>query len=291
MMTSPSTVEPRSPHQRLASIVAACGVAMLASAANADTVVLTSVTDNTLIEDATGAYSCGAAQYFFAGRVGVNGGSSIRRGAVRFDLSSIPAGSTITGVSLRLYCSAAGLTSAQTVSLKRFQASWGEGPSVAFGGGGAPSQSNDVTWLHRHYPNSLWTTPGGQFVPTVTASRSVGTVGYYTWSSTPQFITDVQQMVNQPATNFGWMVQGNETTLQAVKRFDSHESTVAASRPQLTVVYLPPTSYDLTGDNKVNGADLAALLGGWGIDGPADFNNDGTVGAPDLAILLGAWTS
>ena len=276
-----------------AAVTTAITVALalgVASAVSADTVVLTSVTDNTLIEDPTGAFSCGAAQYFFAGRVGVNGGSTIRRGAVRFDLSSIPAGSTITGVSLRMYCSAAGLTSAQTVSLKRFQASWGEGPSVAFGGGGAPSQTNDVTWLHRHYPGTLWSTPGGQFTSTSTASRSVGTVGYYTWASTPQFITDVQAMVNQPSSNFGWMVQGTETTLQAVKRFDSHESTVAASRPQLTVVYLPPTSYDLTGDNKVNGADLAALLGGWGVDGPADFNNDGTVGAADLAILLGAWT-
>ncbi len=46
---------------------------------------------------------------------------------------------------------------------------------------------------------------------------------------------------------------------------------------------------DLNCDGVVNAADLAALLGGWGGDGPADLNGDGSVGAPDLAILLGSW--
>ncbi|MEI7878968.1 MAG: DNRLRE domain-containing protein [Planctomycetota bacterium] len=258
--------------------------------ARADTVVLTSVADNTIIEDPAGTYSCGAAQYFFAGRVGINGGSTLRRGAVRFDFSSIPAGSVISSVSLRMYCSAAGQTVAQTINLKRFQVSWGEGASVAFGGGGALAMTNDVTWLHRLYPATLWTTPGGQFNPAVSSARSVGGVGYYTWPTSTQLVADVQAMLNANATNFGWCVLGNETTLQSVKRFDARESGVAASRPQLTVVYFPPTSYDLTGDNKINASDLAILLGSWGGSGAADFNHDGVVAAQDLSLLLSAWT-
>lgn len=261
-----------------------------ASGAVADTVTLTSVDDNTLIEDPAGVYSCGAAQYFFVGRVGVNGGSTLRRGAVRFDFSSIPAGSTITAVSLRMYCSAAGQVASQTINLKRFNASWGEGVSVAFGGGGAPAQTDDVTWLHRHYPSTLWTTPGGQYSSTVTAARSVGGVGYYTWATNAQFVADVQSMLTTPSGNFGWCVTGNEVTLQSVKRLDAHESTVAASRPQLTVVFNPPTNFDLTGDNKVNAADLAILLSAWGTSGPGDFSGDGSVGPQDIAMLLSAWT-
>ncbi|MDZ4831741.1 MAG: hypothetical protein SGJ09_16285 [Phycisphaerae bacterium] len=47
---------------------------------------------------------------------------------------------------------------------------------------------------------------------------------------------------------------------------------------------------DIDGDNSVGPADLALLLGAWGIaGGPTDLNEDGVTGAPDLALLLGAW--
>lgn len=42
-------------------------------------------------------------------------------------------------------------------------------------------------------------------------------------------------------------------------------------------------------DGVVSAADLAALLGDWGGDGPADIDGDGAVGSSDLAALLGAW--
>lgn len=46
---------------------------------------------------------------------------------------------------------------------------------------------------------------------------------------------------------------------------------------------------DITGDGLVNSADLALLLGAWGMGGPSDLNGDGVVGSGDLALLLGAW--
>ena len=107
---------------------------------------------------------------------------------------------------------------------------------------------------------------------------------------TPQFVADVQSMVNSPATNFGWCVLGVEAVADTVKRFDTREVTSAATRPQLTVVYLPPTVYDLNADNRVNAQDVAILLSAWGTAGPGDFNADGQVNSPDLAMLLGAWT-
>lgn len=263
---------------------------LAASSAVADTVTLTSVADNTIIQDASGSLSAGAAQFFGAGRLPAGSGGTIRRGVVRFDLSAIPAGATITSVTLRLNCSNAGTAAQQTISIKRVLASWGEGPSTATTDAGAPSQVPDVTWLHRFYSSTMWAAAGGDFSATVSASRAVTTTGLYLWNSTPQLVADVQSMVGSPAGNFGWCVLGEETVADTLKRFDTREATSAASRPQLTVIYLPPTVFDLTGDNRVNSQDIAALLSAWGTAGPGDFTGDGIVNSPDVAALLSAWT-
>jgi len=52
---------------------------------------------------------------------------------------------------------------------------------------------------------------------------------------------------------------------------------------------VPPCPGNLNGDQVVDGADLAVLLGQWGTSGNADLNGDGTVNGADLALLLGAW--
>jgi hypothetical protein len=47
---------------------------------------------------------------------------------------------------------------------------------------------------------------------------------------------------------------------------------------------------DLSGDNTVNGADLAILLASWGTpNSPADLSGDGNVDGADLAVLLANW--
>lgn len=51
---------------------------------------------------------------------------------------------------------------------------------------------------------------------------------------------------------------------------------------------------DLTGDLRVDGQDLAVLLGSWGRCQDAciaDLDDSGAVDGADLSILLGAWTS
>ena len=55
------------------------------------------------------------------------------------------------------------------------------------------------------------------------------------------------------------------------------------------VVTVPPCAGDLDGNNTVNGADLAALLGNWGGSTFGDLDGDGTVTGADLAALLGRW--
>ena len=272
-------------------IAASCvALAVVSFIARADTLVIYPVADNTLIEDPAGAWSLGAAGQFYAGRVGENGGNSKRRGVVRFDpAASLPAGATVTAVTLRLNCSAT-QAGTFTVSLHRGLDSWGEGTSSAFGGGGAPSTPNDATWIHRFYPDVLWDAPGGEFVATASASKSIGAVGFYTWGTTPGMVADVQAWIDQPATNFGWTVIGNEVTLQSVKRFDTRESP--STKPVLTITYTPAPDVlgDLTGDGHVDGADLGILLSAWGLTHPgADLDDDGDVDGTDLAVLFAHW--
>ena len=206
------------------------------TATNAAIAVINPTQDNTLYEydPAEGDHSNGAGFHFFAGE---NGMGELRRGVLAFDVAgSIPAGSTITAVSLTLNMSMTP-AGAETVELHKLLADWGEGTSHApMGeGDGAPATTNDATWRHRFFDTVFWTTQGGDFSATVSASQSVGGVGQYTWTSA-QMVADVQEWLDNPASNFGWLVLGNETTISTAKRFDTRES---ASPPILTIQYIP----------------------------------------------------
>jgi len=126
-------------------------------------------------------------------------------------------------------------TGAVTVELHKLLADWGEGTSHApMGeGDGAPATPNDATWRHRFFDTVFWTTQGGDFSATVSASQSVGGTGHYTWSSA-QMVADVQSWLNNPTSNFGWLVLGDETASATAKRFDTRES---ASPPVLTIEF------------------------------------------------------
>ena len=204
------------------------------SSTSAGIIVINPSKDNTLYEydPAEGDQSNGAGFHFFAGE---NGMGELRRGVLAFDVAgTIPAGSTITAVSLTLNMSMTP-AGAETVELHKLLADWGEGTSHApMGeGDGAPATPNDATWRHRFFDTIFWTNEGGDFSATVSASQSVGDIGQYTWSST-QMVADVQAWLDHPATNFGWLVLGNETTIATAKRFDTRES---ASPPMLAIQY------------------------------------------------------
>lgn len=271
--------------------VAAAAVAACAHV-RADTVTLNPVADNTLIQDPAGAYSAGASYNVYSGRVGGNGGTTLRRALMRFDLSSIPQGSTITSVQLRLYMSQ-GQGGIRAHSLYRMTASWGEAGSFSFGGAGAPAQAGDATWVHRFWPGTPWSAAGGDFVATPSGTQNVSGIAWYTWGSTAAMVADVQSWVNAPTQNFGWMLRGDESVQQTSKRFDSRQSANPGTKPQLIVTFTPPTANpaDINGDGQVNGIDLTALLGAWGTSAPAaDIDDNGTVDGFDLAQLLAAWT-
>jgi plastocyanin len=205
------------------------------------TIVLGASKDNTLYQSTVGDISNGAGDSLFAGLVGPRGGSAIRRGLLAFDIAdNIPAGSTINSVTLTLNMlqSTAG---AETVQLRDVLADWGEGTSVGTGRG-APATTNDATWIYRFFnTTATWTNAGGDFATTASASTSVGGVGFYTWGSTPQMVADVQNWLNNPGNNFGWLVLGNETTTSSAKRFASKDNPDSTKQPALTIDYTSPS--------------------------------------------------
>jgi hypothetical protein len=221
--------------RRLLTLVVATALGSLgASLANAGTVNIMPSKDNTLYEydPAEGDHSNGAGFHLFAGE---NGQGEVRRGVLAFDIAgTIPPGSTITAVSLSMNMSMTP-AGALTVELHKLLADWGEGTSHApMGeGDGAPATPNDATWRHRFFDSVFWTTQGGDFSATVSASQSVGGTGHYTWSSA-QMVADVQSWLDNPASNFGWLVLGDETAIATAKRFDTRES---ASPPMLTIEF------------------------------------------------------
>ena len=209
-------------------------VFLLSGLAPATQVTLQPIKDNTLYQSATGSTSNGAGEYLFVGKTG---GGSVRRGLLAFGVAgNVPPGATINSVSLTLHMSRT-VALNQTVSLHRVLAEWGEGTSNAGAneGGGAPATTGDATWLHRFYNTSFWTTQGGDFAATASASVSVGGIASYTWNSTPQLVADVQLWLDSGSQNFGWLVRGNESASSTAKRFDSSESLSATFRPALTI--------------------------------------------------------
>ena len=208
---------------------------LVAGAGEATVLTLGASSDNTMYAE-SGAFSNGAGNYLFTGTTD-NG--SARRALLRFDLSSIPAGSTINSVSLRLYCSRAKQNTSYSISLHRVFTAWGEGTSHAGGeeGQGATATTNDATWTHRLYPTTTWANPGGDYVLGASASTGVGQNGqYFTWTAAGM-VADVQSWLDGGSPNFGWILIGQEGQQRTAKRFDSRQGLDAARRPALTIDY------------------------------------------------------
>lgn len=216
-------------------------------------VVIPSAKDNTLYESANGSLSNGAGIYFFAGRTSQTQ-NSIRRGLIAFDITgNIPANAVIESVVLKLHLSNTNIAGGtQSVTLRKVLKDWGEGTSRAASGegGGAAATTGDATWMHCFFNSISWTNPGGDFAIGGSGSRDVGNIGFYTWGSTTQMVADVQEWLDHPEENFGWVLIGNETAQTTAKRFDSKENLVAANRPELTVTYTVSTSVSDRDSNK-----------------------------------------
>jgi glucose/arabinose dehydrogenase len=213
-------------------------------APDAATVRLTPAKDNTIFSE-DGSLS-DALGYLYAGKTGSGAGNSLRRALMAFDIASqVPTGAVITSAQLSLNLNKSS-SATGNMTLNKLTQNWGEGTSNAGdpGGSGTLATPNDATWTERFYSpshNQTWSTAGGAFSATASATTSVGfALGKYTWSSA-QLATDVQGWLDSPATNFGWILLGNESTANSAKRFDSRDAYFT-SQPALDISYLSAPS-------------------------------------------------
>ena len=231
-----------------------------AQSAGAETVVLFPSKTNTLIQVSgtdVQPLSNGRGD-IYVGRTNQDGQGpatiSIRRGLIAFDIAdNAPAGTTITGVTLNVD-DVRGFNGNQTVSLYEMYRDWGQGTSYFDGGQGAAATNGDATWFDTFYDaanpaaSPTWSAPGGEagvdFNATASAAALIiadNTSNTFSWSSTasPAMLSDVQQWLESPATNFGWIILGNESAGQTAKRFGGQYAVAPETPPQLTVQYAP----------------------------------------------------
>jgi hypothetical protein len=199
--------------------------------------------DNTLYESQNGTLSNGSGIYTFTG---VTAFSEIRRGLVTFDIAgAVPAGATIDNVTLTLQMSKT-IAPALPVSLHRALKDWGEGASDAGGeeGTGTTAAAGDATWIHTFSPTDFWDAAGGDFENSASATELVDAEGLYS-SSSEGMVLDVQSWLDDPSSNFGWVVVGDESASVTAKRFNSRENETGP----------PVLSIEFSGGNGDGGGD------------------------------------
>lgn len=276
-------------------ILAAGLFALVSSSALADSITIVSSKDNTLFGDVFDDLSSGAGSGMYAGRTAsIAKPNVLRRALVQFDLSAIPADATITSARLDVVCTKAPPdTTARVFTLHRLTTDWGEGTSSSAGGAGTFAEEDDATWVYNFYDTSDWNTPGGDFVSQESSSTEMEGTGDYSFPSTGEMIDDVQVWLDNPSSNFGWLIKGEEDIEQTARRIGTREQAEEDERPYLVVEYeIGTTPGDFTGDGKVDGADLGLMLVVWGSCSgcPEDLNGDNVVDGADLGLFLSYWT-
>jgi len=220
------------------------GVVVLAASQGglrADSVTLSPVAD-TFINSALPDNNAGGDTAFDAGTDGGNlGVPGVRRGLLRFDLSSLPPGATVTSVVLQLRVTRVpGIGPVNsTFDLHRLTAAWGEGTKV--GNNGAPATAGEATWNSRQHGSAGWTSPGAldDVLPAASASTAVGSSlgATHSWTGAG-LASDVQFWLANPAQNYGWLLRSqDEASARTVRGFGSRES---GNAPSLQVGYTPP---------------------------------------------------
>lgn len=213
-------------------------------AASAVTTNLLPVAD-TYIRDSMPGVNFGTATPLLAGVA--LAGSPVQRCLFRFSLADLPADATITGVHLQLIATT-GPREASNFDLNRVLRDWTE---------------LGATWNVR-LPATPWGAPGGQAGTDFAAGASVTaqlqpvivspTTNDF---SSPGMVADVQAWLDDPATNFGWILLATGGAAGSGRQLASREN--ASLSPVLTIDYTasepsppatPPTIFDpaLVGD-------------------------------------------
>jgi len=178
---------------------------------------------------------------------GTTGGGQKSRAMFRFDVDAfIPANAVIDSVTLTLELvrepqRVDGVGS--TFDLFQLNVDWGEGDKA--GNTGTTATAGEATWNHRLFGTALWTQPGAaagsDYDSQSSAALFMDTLGTHTYASTPALVADVQSWVDNPASDFGWiLISQNEAATGSARRFGSTEEISSGPAPRLNLSYTVP---------------------------------------------------
>lgn len=233
----------------------------MAPYAAAETVTLIPVADTSLYDTAP-LNNLGGVQSI---AVGMTARDETFRGLLKFDpMASIPAGATITGASLEFATvRAPGGAAPAEFSLHRMLVSWGEGNKGAGGvtGTGELATEGEACWSFRFHPGVGWAAPGGtgglDFVeaPAATASQSQASAPVV-FNASPQLAADVQRWLDNPGTNFGWVIKEHaELVAFTARRLGSREHPT--DPPRLRIEFSTPFR---VGRVEVRGTEICLVF-------------------------------
>jgi peroxiredoxin len=219
--------------------------------------------------------------YIAAGSPNQNHGSDTimdvfngRDGLVRFDISSIPAGSTVTAATLTMVVPSVTGANTKNYGVNRILVDWNE---------------STVTW------NSPGSTAGTHYATNPTASTLIPGEGTYNFDVT----ADVASFISGSATNYGWRVKWISNISGTPTQIDvgSRENSTPSNRPTLTVVYTPAgdtTPPAAVTNLALSGPTASTINLTW--TAPGDDGSTGTAASYDIrystsAITEGNWAS
>lgn len=218
-------------------------VGVVASQAEAATVTLHPVADTTLFQtfpdNNYGRFSLVA---------GTTAEGQLSRALVKFNPgTNLPPGAVISSVQLTFRVNRAPHTPVtSTFDLHRMLVDWREGTG---GSGsqqtrGAPAaKANESTWNAQFSPSTPWTDPGASaphdFADAPSASAPLAGTSLV-FASTSKLIADLQSWIDNPGTNFGWiLISESEDIPGTARRFNSRETSTTTS-PTLLITYTTP---------------------------------------------------
>ncbi|MGB6681608.1 MAG: DNRLRE domain-containing protein [Candidatus Bathyarchaeia archaeon] len=201
-------------------------------------VTITPPDGDAVIAEAYPDSNSGSWGFIEVGRFSEGGGSYIRRGLVKFDLSSIPAGSIVTSASLKLFTkgSTAGVLGTGEFFVYRVTHDWVEGDGTS---GVTWNEANHVTGDHPDGCTS-WTA-GGEWTTEDSASSIYMYLDWWmTW--------DVKGIVEDwlsGTDNYGFIIRyptAEEGAGTLSGKFRSKEP-LPGNVPKLVVTYIPPPTF------------------------------------------------
>lgn len=168
------------------------------------------------------------------------------RGLLRFDLSTLPSGASVSSATMTLYCASEADSTDYAIAAHRGLTQWWEGDK---NDAALTAGVDGSTWNLRNNNGSVpWAggVGGGSGSDYAAVATDTKTITAPSTSYDFNVQADVQAFASG-STNYGWwLINTSENTVNSRKRFDSSDSLTSSQRPKLVVIYT--VAYTLTAD-------------------------------------------